>query len=109
MTGLAALVLAAAAATSTERAAQWHDLVAAKKLDVAKVLCRGWLASPEKDVQAEAHKCLAGLAMGAGGVDAALAELEAAIALLPADLAAHEARLQIAEGARRFSELPKFL
>ena len=111
-TMLAALLLIAAVSAEpplNPQETQWRGLIDAKEPAKAKALCGGWLSSSEKALKVEAHKCLASLAVGDGEIDPALKELEAALALAPEDLAAHEARLQIAEGARRFSELPKYL
>lgn len=109
--------LLAAAALAAEPAApepnkwekQWHAAVDAKDAPKAKSLCEGWLSQADKAPRTEAHKCLASLAAGQGETDAALKELDAAIKLSPEDLSAHEARLQVAVGARRFDDLPKLL
>lgn len=109
MSRLLALVLAGSLrAAESDRHQQWRALVDAKD-PKARELCEGWRAQSDKAARAEAHKCLASLAVAGGQTEAALAEVEAAIALSPGDLSAHEARLQIAEGAQRFSDLPGFL
>ncbi|MBI3551174.1 MAG: tetratricopeptide repeat protein [Elusimicrobia bacterium] len=86
--------------------ARWQGLLDAKKPAEARTLCQSWAASKDRAELTESHKCLASLAAGEGKTDAALTELEAAVNLSPADLSAHEGRLHVLVGARRFSELP---
>jgi tetratricopeptide (TPR) repeat protein len=96
-------------AYSNSLEAQWMPLVEAKSLDKAKNLCGGWLSSKDAQSLTEAHKCMAELEMAQGKVDEALKDLDTALGLTPADVNAHDSKLQVLMWARRFSEMPAAL
>lgn len=91
-------------------AAQWRPLASAKRYAEARALCRGWTA-PEEPValQAEGHKCLAALEAAGKDQAAALAHLDRAVLLWPADVSTHQDRLRLAMDAGRFEELSGYL
>ncbi len=98
-------------------AEDWQTLLREERPDQAEPLCRELLAQGDKARQVEGHKCLANVILfrskiaapiqdGAPGVmtaphqgwdpagaDAAVAELDAAMALAPGDLSLHQMRL----------------
>jgi len=103
---LALLFLVPPAFASDARQAQWQALIEARDVAKAKTLCEPWLASKDRLELVEAHKCLSHVELaGAGGVDKALAHLDAAAELAPQDRSIHEDRLRLLIGARRFSDL----
>ena len=110
---------------------EWKDLFRQKKPEEARRLCTSWLASNEILRRAEAHKCLANVALlgeevmwlqgnDAGGgtvsfvpkpeaVDQALAHLEEALKLVPQDLSVHQGRLHLLEISARYPEMTQAL
>lgn len=108
-------------------AAQWTQLIDAKKLNEAATLCHSWTSSPDLHHRVEAEKCLAnmelckgsqlqlnGNELGGGTLgdgftseasDAALKHLNAGIDLDPQDLSTHRGRLHVLEAAGRFDAM----
>ncbi|MGB8930100.1 MAG: hypothetical protein WCC48_02490 [Anaeromyxobacteraceae bacterium] len=115
--GALAVILAAEPAAK-ESPAEWVPLVQARDFERARALCEGWLATGDDATNAEAHKCLANVELGAHGEHAvrlggdaaggfvgsgydeepalrALAHLDAALKLAPGDLSIHQGRLHV--------------
>jgi tetratricopeptide (TPR) repeat protein len=114
------------------KSASWQDLLTKNKSEEARRLCKEWLNSKSTARLVEAHKCLANVALCAGGdimtlqpndrgggsmsstykpeaVDEALEHLDRALKLAPQDLSIHQGRLHLLEVSFRFSEMTKAL
>jgi len=110
----------------------WQSLLKGGKCEEARSLCAGWLSSNDTARLAEAHKCLANVALCGNGnvmalqgndqgggvmtstfkpeaVDDALGHLEKALQLAPQDLSIHQGRLHLLEISFRYSDMAKAL
>lgn len=105
---------------------RWTPLVISRSIEKAKGLCESWIEEVDRGHHAEAHKCLANVAVASSrtdlegmpdapegvfrspvsreGVDTAVAHYEAAIALSPFDVEAHVGRTDILIVASRYQE-----
>jgi tetratricopeptide (TPR) repeat protein len=106
-------------------------LVQSERIDEARELCSGWLESRDPTRRAEAHKCLANVEgaaartimiegddLGGGRIragfagealDRALAHLDEAIGLAPADLSIHQGRLHLLMSSGQFARTAEAL
>jgi tetratricopeptide (TPR) repeat protein len=110
----------------------WQDLCRSGKCEEARSLCSEWMTSKDTAKLAEAHKCLANVALCGNGdvltlqgndqgggslastykpeaVDEALGHLNQALKLAPQDLSIHQGRLHLLEISFRYSDMAKAL
>jgi len=118
-------------APPVDEATQWNILIQSEKYEEARELCTGWLEATEVNRRAEAHKCLANVALSDKGVvkiepddrgggtlsstfapeaiDEALGHLNTALELSPQDLSIHQGRLHLLRLSGRYPEMAKAL